>query len=106
MTFFRPAAAVSSACSHVVGCSSPSSPRTSGCVSRSGWWTKLKANRPLTQRLPSFGRYSSFDVTLTMCFVSGSRFRSIWQPTPQNVQVVRTCSSERSGAVVPSSNFS
>ena len=38
-----------------VACSSPSSPRTSGSVSRSGWWTKLKAKRPLTQRLPSFG---------------------------------------------------
>ena len=58
-----------------------------------GWWTKLNAKRPLTQRLPSFGRYSSFEVTFTMCFVCGSRLRSIWQPTPQNVQVVRTCSS-------------
>jgi len=86
--------------------SSPSSPRTRGCVSRSGWCTKLKAKRPLTQRLPSFGRYSLFDVTFTMCFVSGSRLRSIWQPTPQKVHVVRTCSSWRSGRDVPSSNFS
>ena len=38
----------------VAGCSSPSSPRTRGSVRRSGWWTKLKAKRPLTHRLPSF----------------------------------------------------
>ena len=70
-------------------------------VSRSGWWTKLNAKRPLTQRLPSFGRYSGFEVTFTMRFVCGSTLRSIWQPTPQNVHVVCTCSSARSGSDVP-----
>ena len=47
----------------------------------------------MTQRLPSFETYSGFEVTLTIRFVSGSTLRSIWQPTPQNVQVVFVCSS-------------
>ena len=97
---------VSSACSHVVGWSSPSSPRTSGWVSRSGWWTKLNAKRPLTQRLPSLGRVLVLRRHLDDVLRLGSRLRSIWQPTPQNVQVVRTCSSWRSGDFAPSSNFS
>ena len=76
-------------------------------VSRSGWWTKLKAKRPLTQRLPSLETYDGSDVTLTIRFVSGSTFRSIWQPTPQNVHVVFVFTSRSSWPVgAPSTNFS
>jgi hypothetical protein len=48
-----PSAARSSASSQVAGRSSPSSPRTKGVLSRSGWPTKSKANCPFTHSAPS-----------------------------------------------------
>ena len=46
--------------------------------------------RQLIATSPSFETYEGSDVTFTIRFVSGSTFRSTWQPTPQKVHVVFT----------------
>ena len=65
---------------------------------------KSKPNRPLTHRLPKLGAAPSTPVTFTTRL--SLTCSSVWQPTPQYVQVVRTVRSTSCGQILPRASFS